>query len=157
MCKATIDTAEQQCRFCSARIDPEEAQAAANAMATLDQACSDASIVKITAGRMPAFAVFLLLLNAAIWFAARQLEIHISVATYWAIALILGRCGLSLLSLVTTVLAIRWWVRFRAIVSDNPDFLSSKRTVIVVGIPVSILFLTLLILFCFLRIAWPLG
>ena len=48
-CKQTIDTSADVCRFCGAKIDHEAAQKAAHLLAIVDQACSDASVLRNTA------------------------------------------------------------------------------------------------------------
>ena len=45
-CKQTIDTSADVCRFCGAKVDHEAAQTAAHLLAKVDQACSDASILR---------------------------------------------------------------------------------------------------------------
>ena len=50
-CKETIDTAAVNCPFCSVSIDPKLAEAAADRMARVNQACSDASYLRIMADR----------------------------------------------------------------------------------------------------------
>lgn len=49
-CKQTINTSLQSCPFCSAAIDSASAQAAAEKMAVVNAACSDASYIRIMAG-----------------------------------------------------------------------------------------------------------
>ena len=46
-CQETINTSMQVCSFCSAPIDPAAAAASAEAFARVNQACSDASYLKI--------------------------------------------------------------------------------------------------------------
>jgi hypothetical protein len=48
-CKQTIDASSTQCRFCSAAIDPVAAEAAAEKMSKVNQACSDASFLRTMA------------------------------------------------------------------------------------------------------------
>src|ERR1700729_2422278 len=48
-CKQTIDTSADVCRFCGAKVDHESAQKAAHLLARVDQACSDASVLRNTA------------------------------------------------------------------------------------------------------------
>jgi hypothetical protein len=48
-CKQTIDTSADVCRFCGAKVDHEVAQRAAHLLARVDQACSDASVLRYTA------------------------------------------------------------------------------------------------------------
>jgi hypothetical protein len=48
-CKETIDTSADVCRFCGAKVNHEAAQKAAHLLARVDQACSDASVLRYTA------------------------------------------------------------------------------------------------------------
>jgi hypothetical protein len=49
VCKQTIDASSTKCRFCSAAIDPAAAEAAAEKMAKVNQAFSDASFLRTMA------------------------------------------------------------------------------------------------------------
>ncbi|MGA2833844.1 MAG: hypothetical protein ABSE55_12310 [Terracidiphilus sp.] len=118
-CKETIDTSAQQCRFCSAAIDPGAAEAAADIMARVNQACSDASYLKVMGVSVPVFLV-LIFVPFAGW---------------------LGIVGYYFLVFATPAMAIRWWVRFGRIKTDDREFGSAKRTVIIVGALVSLLLL----------------
>jgi hypothetical protein len=60
-CKQTIDTSATVCRFCGAKVDHEEAKKAAHLLARVDQACSDASVLRNTA-----VAAFLLVLGICV-------------------------------------------------------------------------------------------
>ena len=48
-CGQTIDTSADVCRFCGAKIDHEAAEKATHLLAKVDQACSDASVLRYTA------------------------------------------------------------------------------------------------------------
>jgi len=99
-CQETINTSMQVCSFCSSPIDPAAAAAAALQFARVNQACSDASYLKIMAGS--AFTFYLLrfvpFLNlmaiVALWF----LEAAIPLMT------------------------IRWWAKFGDLRIDDPGF-----------------------------------
>ena len=118
-CKETIDTSAQQCRFCSAAIDPGAAEAAADIMARVNQACSDASYLKVMGVSVPIFLVMIFVPFAG-----------------W-----LGIVGYYFLVFATPAMAISWWVRFGRIKTDDREFGSAKRTVIIVGALVSLLLL----------------
>jgi len=49
-CQEDINTSMSQCRFCGLTIDYDKAQAAAEIQAKTNQACSDASYLKICSG-----------------------------------------------------------------------------------------------------------
>ncbi|MGD0295156.1 MAG: hypothetical protein ABSB30_15015 [Terracidiphilus sp.] len=116
ICKETIDASSQRCRFCSASIDPRAAEAAADAMDRVNQACNDASYMKIAAGTMPVFFALLF-----VPFFSR-----------------IGEIGFLFVLFAVPVMAIRWWAKFSAIVTDDPDFRRARRTVSVVGIAVAL-------------------
>ncbi|MFY9855379.1 MAG: hypothetical protein WAK26_16025 [Terracidiphilus sp.] len=118
-CKETIDTSAQQCRFCSAAIDPGAAEAAADAMARVNQACSDASYLKVMGVSVPIFLV-LIFIPFAGW---------------------LGIVGYYFLIFATPVMALRWWMKFRRIATDDREFGRARRTVIIVGALVTLLLL----------------
>src|SRR5208283_2229058 len=88
-CQETINTSMQVCSFCSAPIDPAAAAAAAQQFARVNQACSDASYLKIMAGS--AFTFFLLsfvtVLNLIGIYALSLLEAPLPVMTIrsWAL------------------------------------------------------------------------
>ena len=124
-CKETIDTSAQQCRFCSAAVDPGAAEAAADVMARVNRACSDASYLKVMA---ISILVFLFLM-------------------FVPFAGLLGIFGYYFLVFVTPIMAIRWWIRFGRIKTDDPDFKRAKRTAAVVGVLVVLPFVWSLINF----------
>jgi hypothetical protein len=112
VCKQTIDASSTQCRFCSVPVDPEAAQAAAEKMAKLNQACSDASYLRTAA---------------------------ISIFVFFGVMFIpffslLGLVGYYFLLVAVPVLAIRWWIKFGGIQADDSDFRRARITVIVISI-----------------------
>ena len=118
-CKQTIDTSAQQCRFCSAPIDSAAAEVAANFMARLNQACSDASYLKIA-------------LVCAVVFLGVMFLPFVSLV---------GVFGYYFLTFAIPVWTVRWWIRFWNIKTDDPDFRRAKRTMILFGIPCSMILL----------------
>lgn len=118
-CKETIDTSAQQCRFCSVAIDPGAADDAADVMAKVNQACSDASYLKVMGVSVPVF-LALIFVPFAGW---------------------LGIVGYYFLVFATPVMAARWWVRFGRIKADDREFGRARRTVVIVGALVSLLLL----------------
>ena len=118
-CKQTIDTSALQCRFCSATIDPAGAELAADAMAGLNQACSDASYLR-TAGI--SMLVFLGLM-------------------FVPFVTLLGLCGFYFLLFAIPVWAIRWWIKFWKVKTTDSDFRRAKSTTLIVGIPITLLLL----------------
>lgn len=110
-CKQTIDTSAQQCRFCSAIIDPTSAAIAAQAMASVSQACNDASYIRIAAITMVAF-------------------LGVMFIPFFGL---LGVCGYYFLTLAIPVLTIRWWIKFGSIKTDDSDFPRARRTVVIIS------------------------
>jgi hypothetical protein len=112
VCKQTIDASATQCRFCSAPIDPAAAEAAAETMARVNQACSDASFLRTMA---------------------------ISILVFLGVMFIpfmtwLGICGYYFLMFAVPFMTIRWWVKFHAIRCDDRDFKRARTTVIVITV-----------------------
>jgi len=124
-CNETIDASSQQCRFCLAPIDPVAAQAAADVMSKVNQACSDASFVKTAAGAI------------LVAFVLRFVPLVSG----------LGNLAFFVLLIAVPAMAIRWWVKFSGIKTDEADFRRAKKTVAAVGIPITIVLLAVLILF----------
>jgi len=123
-CKETIDSTADSCRFFGAKVDPEEAQKAAVLMARINQACSDASYMRSTAVSIPIFFVL----------------------RFIPFASMLGGVGFTGLSFVIPIWAIRWWLKFGSIVSDDSDFRKARGTVMIAGILVSAVLVLLVIL-----------
>jgi hypothetical protein len=123
--KETIDASALQCRFCLAAIDPVAAQAAADVMAKVNQACSDASFLKTAGGAI------------LVAFAMRFVPIVSG----------LGNMAFFVLLMAVPAMAIRWWFKFSRIKTDEADFTRAKKTVIAIGMPSTILLLALLVLF----------
>jgi hypothetical protein len=115
-CKQTIDTSAQQCRFCSASIDPVEAELAAVAMARLNRACSDASYLTSAAIAM---LVFLFV-------------------QFVPILVLVGLFGFYFLLFAIPVWAVAWWVRFWNIQTDDNDFRRARWTTLLIGVPISL-------------------
>jgi hypothetical protein len=111
-CKQTIDASASQCRFCSAPIDQVAAEMAAEKMSKINQACSDSSFLRTMAISMLVF-------------------LGIMFVPFMGL---LGLCGYYFLALAVPFMAIRWWVRFHAIQTDDPDFKRARKTVIVVSV-----------------------
>jgi hypothetical protein len=111
VCKQTIDASSTQCRFCSAAIDPVEAEAAAEKMARVNQACSDASFLRTMAISILAFFVIMFIPFMAL----------------------LGLCGYYFLMFAVPIMTIRWWVKFHSIRTDDRDFKRARVTVIVIS------------------------
>ena len=106
-CRQTINTSLSQCPYCSAQIDRQSAEAAAALTTKVSQACNDASYVRILAGSLVAF---------------------------WLLALVpfmglVSMGGYYFLLVFVPFIAIRWWVRFSTLRSDDPDYHRARRNV----------------------------
>ncbi len=112
VCKQTIDASATQCRFCSSPIDPVAAQVAAEKMARVNQACSDASFL-----RTAAFSILVFIGVMFIPFMG-----------------LLGIVGYYFLLVAVPFLAIRWWVKFGRIHADDSDFRRARVTVVVISV-----------------------
>ncbi len=122
-CKETIDAAEKQCRFCGAAIDAEAAEKAAAVMARVNQACSDASYLRVAAVATLVF-LGLMFLPFFSWY---------------------GTWGFYILVVAVPVMAMRWWARFFRIETDDHDFIRARRTVAVISLLVFFPFVRLLL------------
>jgi hypothetical protein len=112
VCKQTINASSTKCRFCSSVIDPAVAEVAAEKMARVNQACSDASFLRTMA---------------------------ISILVFFGVTFIpfvglLGICGYYFLMFAVPIMTIRWWIKFHAIRSDDRGFKRAHTTVIVVSL-----------------------
>jgi len=110
-CKQTIDVSALQCRYCSVTIDSSAAQAAAESMSKINQACSDASFLRTAS--ISIFAFF-----------------GMMFVPFFGL---LGICGYYFVLFAVPFLAIRWWLRFHGIRTDDHDFRRARTTVIVIS------------------------
>jgi hypothetical protein len=111
-CKETIDSAQTHCRFCAAAIDPGVAEKAAKTMARVNQACSDASYMKTAAVALLVF-FGMMFVPLVSWY---------------------GTWGCLILFIAVAVMAVRWWIRFGIIETDDSDFVRARRTVGVISL-----------------------
>jgi hypothetical protein len=112
-CNETIDSSAQQCRFCSAPIDAGTAEVAAEAMAQVNQACSDASYLKIMAVSILVFFVL-------------SFVPFVGFLGYW---------GLIFLLFAVPMMVVRWWIKFSSIQTVESDFSRARGIVIGISIP----------------------
>jgi len=123
-CKETINTSMQVCSFCSAPIDPAAAAAAAQQFARVNQACNDASYLKIMAGSVVTF------------FFLRFFSIFF--LRHFPFFGLIGTVGLWSLEAIVPVMTIRWWVKFGAIRIDDPGFARARWAALYVGVAVAV-------------------
>jgi len=105
-CSETINTSVQQCPFCSSPIDTRTAEASADVMTKVSLACSEASELGSMASDAPTG-------REILWWG---LIGAIVFRAYW-------------IALAVPVSATRWWMKFGAIQTDDPDFVRAKRRV----------------------------
>jgi hypothetical protein len=110
--RETIDTMQTECRFCGAQIDAAEAEKAAELMARVNQACSDASYLRIAAIAILVF-LGMMLVPFLSWY---------------------GMWSFYFLIFAVPVMAVRWWVRFGFINADDSDFVRGRLTVAVISL-----------------------
>lgn len=143
-CKQTIDTSADVCRFCGAKVDHEAAQKAAHLLAIVDQACSDASVLRNTA--VTAFLLVLGVVYALL--RASRLVLLIGFQNE-----VLGLCALVLiLSTPFPIWSLRWWTKFANLTSDDEDFRDSRVTVRSTGSTALVFMVAFGALFCLVLI-----
>ncbi len=124
-CGQTIDTSADVCRFCGAKVDHEAAQKAAQLLEKVDQACSDASILRYTA--MSAFTVSVCT-AVAVLRNPRFIQ-HVGFQN-----ILLGYCVLVLaVSLPFPFWSLRWWSKNAHLASDDKEFQTDRKMVQAAG------------------------
>jgi hypothetical protein len=120
-CGQTIDTSADVCRFCGAKVDHVAAQKAAHLLAKVDQACSDASVLRYTA--VSAFC-----LSVGIPISVLRNPRFIEQVGFQNV--LLGYCVLVLLvSLPFPFWSLRWCEKNAKLVTDDEDFLTDHQMV----------------------------
>jgi hypothetical protein len=111
-CKETINTSIQQCPFCGTAIDHAVADASATETTNISRACSDASYLKVMLGILIPFGglVFFPFLGLA------------------------GLVGFVFIKYAVPVMAIRWWIKYGRMKSQESDLRRARKTVIVVSV-----------------------
>jgi hypothetical protein len=124
-CKETINTSADVCRFCGTRINHEAAQRAARLLASVDQACSDASVLRYTA--LPAL---LLPLGTLIGLARNPRFIqHVGLRNVF-----FGFCVLVVtVSSPFPIWSLRWWRRNANLTSEDEDLQKARGIVRTTG------------------------
>ena len=143
-CKQTIDTSADVCRFCGAKVDHASAQKAAHLLAKVDQACSDASVLRNTA------VVAFLLVLGIVYVLLRASRLILVVGFQNAV---LGFCMLVLiLSAPFPIWSLRWWTRCASLTSDDEDFQDARTIVKSTGSAALAFFAGSAALFCLVLI-----
>jgi hypothetical protein len=109
--QGTINTTQQPCPFCAAPIDRDVAEATAAIFSRVNQACSDASYLKIMAGMVLTFFIL----------------------RYIPLLGLIGNVGFLFLMFAVPVMAIRWWVKFGSLKTTDFEFRGAKQTVLIVA------------------------
>lgn len=123
-CKETIDAKAESCRFCGAKVDREAARQGAALMARINQACSDASYMKVCALAIGAFYLIRLVPFLGL----------------------LGRIGFWVLLVAVPIWSLIWLGKYRGIESDDAEFRKARSTVKRTGMIVAALFIGFLAL-----------
>jgi hypothetical protein len=135
-CNETIDSTADACRFCGTAVDHEAARKAAEVLARVNQACSDASYLRTAA------------LSIGVFFVLRFLP-FVSM---------LGAVGFIGLAFAVPIWSLRWWLKFGRIDVADEEFRKARTTVKIAGIVVSVvlvLFVVLPFILGFLRVMRP--
>ena len=124
-CKETISTSADVCRFCGAKVDHVAAQKAAHLLATVDQACSDASVLRYTA--VSAFCI-----AAGTVFGILRHPRFIQLAGFQNV--LLGVSALVvLLASPFSLWSLHWWRKYARLTMDDEEFQSDRRMVEATG------------------------
>jgi len=124
-CGQTIDVSADVCRFCGAKIDHEAAEKAAHLLAGVDQACSDASVLRyaaVTAFFLPVGLVVGLLRNP-------RFVQHVGFEN-----VVLGFCVLVILvSSPFPIWSLRWWSKYAKLPAGDDEFQTDRKMVVAAG------------------------
>jgi hypothetical protein len=104
-CKEIINDQMQVCRFCQVPVDPTIAAQQAELQGKVNQACNDASYMRIAATAM-----FIFLAISLIPFVP---------FIFW---------GFLVTFFLILILGIRWQLSFSGLPTSDPDYLKAKRT-----------------------------
>jgi hypothetical protein len=128
-CGETIDTSADVCRFCGAKVNHEEAAKAAQLLAKVDQACSDASCLRNTA------TLALILAGGTLYGILRGGSRNSHALDLIGFQnLFLGFSALVVvISSPFPLWSLRWWTKCANLSSDDDDFQGARRAVRVVG------------------------
>lgn len=97
------------CPFCGAAINPAVAEASAAETSKVSQACNDASYLKIMLGALIPFAGLL----------------------FFPFLGLAGLIGFVFIKYAVPFMAIRWWIKYGRIKSQDVDLGRARKTVIV--------------------------
>jgi hypothetical protein len=103
-CREIIHDQMKVCRFCQVPVDPAIAAQLAYQQSRVNQACSDASFLRIAAATMFVFM-------------AISLVPFISFADW----------GFLMSFFFVAVMAVRWQVNFGSLVTNDPDYVKAKQ------------------------------
>ncbi|HEY0544444.1 MAG TPA: hypothetical protein VGC91_03525 [Pyrinomonadaceae bacterium] len=126
-CNEIINDSMETCRFCQAPVDRQAAAWAAETQSRVNQACSDASYLRIAAVGMWIF-----------------LGLHV-VPFIPLVGL-----GFLIMFFVVLILIIRWLIKFISLQTRDKDYLQAKRSLIIAvvlwfaAIPVGFIFVPVL-------------
>ncbi len=104
-CKEIINDQMKTCRYCNVPVDPAIAAHQAELQSKVNQACSDASYMRIVAGAM-----FIFLALSVIPFLS---------FFFW---------GFLLAFFLVLIMGVRWQASFAGLVTSDPDYVKAKRS-----------------------------
>jgi predicted RNA-binding Zn-ribbon protein involved in translation (DUF1610 family) len=143
-CGQTIDVSADTCRFCGAKIDHEAARKAAHFLARVDQACSDASVLRyaaVTAFLVPVGIAFGLL---------RQPRFFLLFGFQ---NVVLGFCAAVLMvSAPFPIWSLNWWRKYVSLSTDDEEFQADRKMVRAAGLIAAAFFVTFGAILCLVLI-----
>lgn len=129
-CGEAMNTTQSRCPACSAPIDPASAEAAANTLDVINQACSGATMVKAALGL--SLTVLLVGLRALFRFRA----VHATLVIFPSLApspILTNLYALSLLiavgAVATLTMAALWWRSYSSLQTADGGYIKAKQNV----------------------------
>lgn len=110
-CNEIINDSMETCRFCSAPVDKQAAAFAADIQSRVNQACNDASYLRIAA--------------VAMW-----IFLGLSVVPFLPVV----GWGFLITFFVVLILIVRWLIKFTGLRTRDKDYVQAKRSVIIAGV-----------------------
>jgi hypothetical protein len=110
-CRETINNLAQQCPFCGTPVDAAAAELAADALSRINQACSDASYLRVMGTCSAGF--FLL--------------------RYVPFLGGIGNIGFLGLLVAVPAMSLRWWARFAGLPTTDAEYVRARRNVLLIG------------------------
>ncbi len=143
-CKETIATSADVCRFCGAKVNHEAAREAARDLARVDQACSDASVLRYTA--VTAFCM-----AAGLALGLMRNPRFIRIVGFQNV--LLGFCAaVIVLSSPFPIWSLNWWRKYASLTMDDEEFQNGRQMVRTTGSAALAFIVVFASLFCLVLI-----